>query len=243
VVLRVSEYYLSYQGEGPNTGTPTIFLRFAGCNFKCPGWPCDTQFAIDPKIFTKEQTTYKYSKDLVDDVMTLWYPGVNICFTGGEVLLQPNDELEELASELVSRTGYGTALEMFTNGSLPLGKTLRKQFQSIILDWKLPGSGEAYGNPAVLYQNLSALRSTDAIKFTIRNYDDFEIAKNRYHTDILGGENSDGDPLLAPVFAGIVWESRSREADLVRWIQEAKLPWYLNVQLHKYIWDPEARRT
>jgi 7-carboxy-7-deazaguanine synthase len=236
VALRVSEYYLSYQGEGPNTGTPTIFLRF-----QCPGWPCDTQFAIDPKIFTKEQTTYKYSKDLVDDVMTLWYPGVNICFTGGEVLLQPNDELEELASELVSRTGYGTALEMFTNGSLPLGRTLRKQFQSIILDWKLPGSGEAYGRPEVLYQNLNALRSTDAIKFTIRNYDDFEVARNRYITDILGGE--DADALLAPVFAGIVWESRSTEADLVGWIQEAKLPWYLNVQLHKYIWDPEARRT
>src|SRR5690348_10212647 len=123
MALRVSEYYLSYQGEGPNTGTPTIFLRFAGCNFQCPGWPCDTQFAIDPKIFTKEQKIYKFHKDLVDDVLELWYPGVNICFTGGEVMLQPNNELELLAAELVSRTGVGCDLEMFTNGSLPISTT------------------------------------------------------------------------------------------------------------------------
>jgi len=44
------------------------------------------------------------------------------------------------------------------------------------------------------------------------------------------------------VYAGIVW-GKAEPADLVRWILEAKMPWRLNMQVHKFVWDPDARRT
>ena len=40
--MRVNEIFHSIQGEGRYTGTPAVFLRFAGCNLNC--WFCDTEF-------------------------------------------------------------------------------------------------------------------------------------------------------------------------------------------------------
>jgi len=44
--LKISEVFDSIQGEGFWTGTPCLFVRFAGCNLKCP-W-CDTKYAWKP---------------------------------------------------------------------------------------------------------------------------------------------------------------------------------------------------
>jgi 7-carboxy-7-deazaguanine synthase len=236
-MLRVSETYLSYQGEGPTIGRPTIFVRFAGCNLKCPGWPCDTQHAIDPKIFSKEATRHDDPLQLSAEIRTLWKEGFDICFTGGEVLLQPAHDLELLLDDLQAHTG--SVFVLFTNGTFRLGRVFRNWFSHVILDWKLPGSGETLSTQQELnvLQNLKDVGPQDAIKFTLADLDgDFEDAKYRYENIITH--------LRKPptVYVGAVW-GKVKEADLAAKILGEGLPWHLNVQLHKYIWDPDARRT
>jgi len=55
--MRLSELYTSIQGEGPRVGQPVQFMRFAGCNLRCPSWPCDTQHAIDAARYRHEWET------------------------------------------------------------------------------------------------------------------------------------------------------------------------------------------
>jgi len=44
--MRISEVFLSLQGEGPSAGTPAHFVRLQGCTVGCR-W-CDTKYTWDP---------------------------------------------------------------------------------------------------------------------------------------------------------------------------------------------------
>jgi 7-carboxy-7-deazaguanine synthase len=234
--LRVVEIYASFQGEGPNTSRPTVFVRFAGCNFKCPGWPCDTQHAIQPVQFTKLQKFYD-PVDLAREVAA--FKIGNVCLTGGEVFLQNAEALKEFLQALKDFTSHQTNVECFTNGALEWGDVdVVQNIDNFILDWKLPGSGEAtaYDDNGGFRDNLRSLTQLDAIKFTIRDRADYESAKWRYRTD--------GDLIVSKdgpkIYAGVVWGALETET-LAKWIIEDGLPWNLNVQTHKYVWDPNRQ--
>lgn len=237
MALRVSEIYASFQGEGPNTGRPTTFVRFAGCNLKCPGWPCDTPYAIDPKIFNKEQVTYT---PLALAQVATKYDTNNICFTGGEVFIQPIHDLQSLMEDLQNSHTAECSLEVFTNGTKHISPRVRNLLDTIVLDWKLPGSGEdisrSWGPDTNLWRNIQALGPKDAIKFTIKDRKDYEVAKERY--EWLRKQDTKG----GVVYCGVVW-GHIDTSELAGWILEDHLPWNLNVQVHKYIWPPDARRT
>lgn len=81
-MYKVNEIFYSLQGEGANTGTPAVFVRFAGCNLKCPF--CDTDFAA----FTEMS-----AEDIVEAISE--YPSNFIVLTGGEPSLQVDDQLIE----------------------------------------------------------------------------------------------------------------------------------------------------
>jgi 7-carboxy-7-deazaguanine synthase len=229
-ILRVIEVYVSYQGEGPNTGKPTVFVRFAGCNFKCPLWPCDTQHAIDPKLF-KDTQQFVQPSELADVVSS--FRVNNICLTGGEVFLQNADALKEFVSYLHNA---GHNIECFTNGALEWRDDIAEMINTFILDWKLDGSGEStsYDDNEAFQNNRSWLSSDDAIKFTIADRNDYEQAKYRAVKTIW--------PLQAEqrpkVYAGVVWGKLETE-QLCEWMIEDKVDWYLNVQVHKFVWHPD----
>lgn len=229
VTLRTVETYVSYQGEGPNTSRPTLFVRFAGCNFKCPGWPCDTQHAIQPKLYRPLQTPWQ-AHELATHVLE--FPVDNICLTGGEVFLQNREELTSFLTQL-RRERPNVNIEAFTNGGLRWDDAAVALIDNFILDWKLPGSGEEYDPTTALGDNLMRLSQRDAIKFTIKDRRDYVEARRRYEAYVKG------HPRQPKVYAGVVWDAMTTE-ELCNWMMQDKLPWYLNVQVHKYVWRPDA---
>ena len=94
------EIFESLQGEGRNTGRPCIFIRFAGCNLKCP-W-CDTDVA---KRFSAS------AEDILRELRS--FKAKSIILTGGEPTLVK--EMPELIAALREK-GYWIAVE--TNGTL-----------------------------------------------------------------------------------------------------------------------------
>jgi 7-carboxy-7-deazaguanine synthase len=230
--LRLLELYYSVQGEGPRVGRPTIFVRFAGCNLKCASWPCDTPNAIDPLLYKQEQELFTCG-DVAEQVLTksLETGARNVCITGGEPMLQHTLTMQHFIEDLVSR---GLVVEMFSNGTIAYTEQIAANCH-ITMDWKLPGSGEDFTD-ATRIENLRLLRESrrdHAVKFTIADVHDLATAYN-----IWGGHLRTG--IVIPVYAGPVWGKFDPDA-IVEFMQENKLPWMVTLQVHKYIWDPQAR--
>jgi len=101
----IVEIFHSVQGEGYHTGTPSIFIRFGGCNLSCE-W-CDTDFSKWDKMTISE----------IMNVLTQW-SSKRIIYTGGEPAMQ---KLRPLSDELHSK-GYDIAIE--TNGTIELEEGL-----------------------------------------------------------------------------------------------------------------------
>jgi 7-carboxy-7-deazaguanine synthase len=228
--LRLVEHYASVQGEGPRVGVPTQFVRFAGCNMRCPLWPCDTQHAIQPSIWRHNHR--KLDGDQMASAvleMAEHTGATNICLTGGEPFMQDSWELRTFVENL--RCAGPLTVEAFTNGSFEWPSwALQSVF--FILDWKLAGSGEQDTARDVRRLNLSRMGPEDAVKFTIMDESDFEEAEHL--TEIFQGLKYPGK-----YFAGVVWGAPMTNEDLIGLILDNKLPWNLNVQIHKTIWSPD----
>ena len=103
-LMKINEIFYSLQGEGHYTGTPAVFVRFAGCNLKCSF--CDTDFT-------------SFTEMTEDDIVreTGQYPTNHIVITGGEPTLQ-------ITASLVSKLHEaGKYVQIETNGTnvLPEG--------------------------------------------------------------------------------------------------------------------------
>lgn len=230
--MRISEVYASVQGEGPNVGEKTVFTRFAGCNLRCPGWPCDTQHAIDPKY--REQW-YKITPE--DLRITVWNTArlagaTTITLTGGEPFLQKDSELQSLVEELQYLHKY--RIEAFTNGTLPYPDWAIDRV-SMIMDWKLPGSGEDTMNKTRMenVEKLSRSPLPQAVKFVCKDMHDMITAHALWSVYLEGTG-------IIPYY-GKVWDGKTTDAKLVEYVMQEQLPWKLNVQLHNYIWPANER--
>ena len=98
---RVNDIFYSLQGEGRNTGRAAIFIRFAGCNLKCPF--CDTDFS---------QYEEMSDEDILNRIKS--YSSHFVVLTGGEPSLQVDRQLVDL----LHKHGYELAME--TNGTHPI---------------------------------------------------------------------------------------------------------------------------
>lgn len=210
--LNIIEIFLSVQGETSLAGLPTTFIRLAQCNLRCT-W-CDTAYSFG------RGTPY----DLEQIISQVAANGSRyVCVTGGEPLLQTN--VIPLMEKLCL-ANYNVSLE--TSGSLTTEKVPSQV--RIILDIKCPGSGMSHKN---LWSNLTHLRCYDQIKFVIQDLNDFNYAKEICSKYQLFDKVD--EILFSPVF-GLL-----NPQDLVQWILKDQLPVRLNLQLHKYIWDPQTK--
>ena len=100
---KVNEIFYSLQGEGYWTGTPMVFVRFSGCNLKCP-W-CDTSHESGEEMTADEilRAVQNASEGLAR----------RVCLTGGEPLLQADAPLLEALH------AHGDHIHAETNGTLP----------------------------------------------------------------------------------------------------------------------------
>jgi len=209
--LHITEIFHSLQGESTKVGLPCVFVRLTGCPLRCT-W-CDTEYAFyEGRTLTIQE--------VLNQVKAYGCPMVEV--TGGEPLHQPNALV--LLSALCD-AGYDVMLE--TSGACDV--TVVDRRVSIIMDVKCPGSGMT---DRMLWSNLDYLSSIDEVKFVLKDRHDYEWAKERIHRHELGRRCS---ILLSPVFGVLELSS------LAQWILEDRLPVRFQLQLHKYIWDPQAR--
>lgn len=209
--MKINETFLSIQGEGPQSGQLTYFIRFSGCNLRCNY--CDTKYAYyDGDEYTADSIISKVASS----------GAKNVCITGGEPLLQK--ELDFLAKRLIDQ-GYNIDLE--TNGSLKLPQWTSDKQVTVALDIKCLSSGMSQ---KMIFQNLRILRPKDFVKFVIASNQDYEYAKK------ISRGISKAKIYFHPVFSEI--EPRDLAEKIIR---DKLINVTFGLQIHKYIWPLSKR--
>lgn len=219
------EIYKSVQGESSWAGVPCIFVRLAGCNLRC-SW-CDSTYT-----FTGGK---KMSEGEVMAEVERLAPIKLVEITGGEPMLQES-ELVPFMQHLLDR-GYTVLIE--TSGERPLQNVPRPVHK--IVDVKCPGSGEG---GSFRMENLSTLTSNDELKFVLRDRNDYEFAREFLRNHSL--KQRVHSVLFSPAFRVEVHGRTAENFELdprllVDWIMEDGLDVRLNLQIHKFIWEPQTK--
>ena len=212
MTLKIYETFASIQGESTRAGIPCFFIRLAQCNLRCSY--CDTKRA---------QTLHNSREISVDDLAEqAARTGLNLVeITGGEPMLQ-SDGVCELARCLI-QAGHTVMIE--TNGSCDLSPLPPQVIR--IVDWKTPSSGES---GKMFLPNFSSLRAQDEVKFVLSDENDYRFALEKIAQYRLAEQTP--NLLFSPVYGALAG------ADLVQWMLRDHAPARLNLQIHKYIWDP-----
>ena len=210
--LRITEIFLSLQGEARSIGWPTVFVRLTGCPLRCQY--CDTAYAF-------HGGQWRQIDDILAEVAS--HGARHVCVTGGEPLAQKRciGLLQRLCD-----AGYDVSLE--TSGALDIGEVDARV--SRVLDIKTPGSMEAHRN---LWSNLPLLTPHDQVKFVICSREDYDWARGIVAEH---GLTAICDVLFSPSFSQI------KPSDLADWIVADKLPVRFQLQLHKILWNDEPGR-
>ncbi len=216
--MRVAERFISINGEGPRAGELAVFVRFQGCNLRCSY--CDTRWANDPGCPVSDRSPQEIADEIRRDGIR------NVTLTGGEPLLQP--DMPALLAQLAEISGLRVEVE--TNGSVPLAPFCGPARPVFTMDYKLPGSG---CEGAMVPGNFALLTGEDTVKFVCGSMADLERAEAVIQAHGLIGRCH---VYLSPVFGAI------DPADMVDYMARRKLnDVRLQLQMHKFIWDPDKR--
>ena len=210
--LVIHEIYASIQGESTFAGRACTFVRTTGCNLRCV-W-CDT-----PQAFyggTRMSRAEVLAKALATGTKL-------VELTGGEPLLQP--ATLPLLAELCDA---GRTVLVETSGEADVSGVDPRVHK--IMDLKAPGSGESHRNR---WSNLAHITPRDELKFVLASRADYEWMRDAVRTRELASRTPN---LLASTVFG-----RLATKQLVGWVLEDKLPVRVQLQMHKYVWAPEAQ--
>lgn len=210
--LRISEIFVSLQGESTTVGLPTVFVRLTGCPLRCQY--CDTAYAFRGGEFLA-------TNDIVAQVARHQVQYVTV--TGGEPLAQPACLL---LLERLCDAGYQVSLE--TCGALDVSQVDPRVMK--VMDLKTPGSGEVDKNR---FENLGYLTPRDQVKFVICDRDDYLWARQILEQQRITGRC---EILFSPSFG------QQDATELAEWILADRLPVRFQLQLHKILWGDEPGR-
>lgn len=221
--LRINEVFFSIQGESTWAGSPCVFVRLTGCHLRCRY--CDTEYSFHEgeqrSIDAIIEEVNSYPKDLVE-------------VTGGEPLLQPR--VHELMERLCDQ---GKTVLLETSGACDISTCDPRVIR--IMDLKTPGSGEVERNE---WSNIDHLNAQDEVKFVVTDRADYEWSAevvrkydltNRVKAVLFGAVFEQAPGLEIVGQKGLPLQQVSE------WILADGLDVRLQTQLHKYIWDPQAR--
>jgi 7-carboxy-7-deazaguanine synthase len=210
--LKITEIFLSLQGEARDAGWPTVFVRLTGCPLRCQY--CDTAYAFHGGEWRD-----------IDAILAevAGYGVRHVCVTGGEPLAQKRCIM---LLQRLCEAGYNVSLE--TSGAIDIADVDPRV--SRVLDIKTPGSMEVTRNR---WENLPLLTARDQVKFVICDRADFDWARDIVAEHRLADTC---DVLFSPSYTQVA----ARE--LADWIVAERLPVRYQMQLHKLLWNDEPGR-
>ena len=222
-ILRINEIFHSVQGESTWSGLPCVFVRLTGCPLRCSY--CDTEYAF-------REGSRQTVRELLEEILNIDCDLVEL--TGGEPLAQ-----KPVFPLMKSLCDAGKTVLVETSNGVDIRECDPRVIR--ILDLKTPGSGQVHRNRM---SNLEDLRPHDEVKFVLCNRTDYEWARAQIiEHDLVARCRT---VLLSPTFqqqpgleiAGCPALEPKR---VVEWMLEDGLRARLQLQMHKFIWDPSTR--
>ena len=204
--LRITEIFLSLQGESSTVGLPTVFVRLTGCPLRCVY--CDTTYAF-------KGGENRSIDAIVDEVLS--YGVQNVTVTGGEPLAQKR--CINLLSALCDK---GLSVSIETSGAIDVSEIDPRVMK--VMDLKTPSSGEMARN---LMSNLEHLNAHDEVKFVIGDQVDYDWSVEQLKANTI-------DQRCKVLFSPV--QGQFSPAELADRIVADRLPVRFQLQLHKLLW-------
>lgn len=208
--LKITETFLSLQGEGAHAGLPCTFIRLTGCALRCSY--CDTPYAFHGGSWKSFEELHQFVAEKGARLVQI---------TGGEPLHQKAVRL--FIDQLVER-GY---LPLVETGGMESVEGLNPATH-IVMDLKTPDSGES---DRMLWSNLEFLKPGDEIKFVVCSMGDLEWSFQKIRELNL---DQRFQLLISPV-ASITDRKPFAEA-----LIQSRIRARFQIQLHKILWGDEA---
>jgi 7-carboxy-7-deazaguanine synthase len=204
--LRITEIFLSLQGESSTVGLPTVFVRLTGCPLRCVY--CDTTYAF------KGGENHNID-DIVDEVLSFGVQHVTV--TGGEPLAQ-----KRCINLLRVLCDKGLSVSLETSGVIDVSDVDPRVMK--VMDLKTPSSGELTRN---LMSNLEYLNAHDEVKFVIGDEADYDWSVEQLKTHAI-------DERCKVLFSPV--QGQFSPTELADRIVADRLPVRFQFQLHKLLW-------
>lgn len=212
--MRVVEIFNSIEGEGKRAGLPCTFIRLFGCNLNCTY--CDSRYACENEPALTMSIT-----EIVEEVHNIGCKNVTI--TGGEPLLHPG--VYDLIKQLVIDNCW---VNVETNGTINPEFRTTCDLVFYTMDYKTTASGMSDKMNDEAFKHLS---THDVLKFVVGSEQDLNQALG-----VVEKFNPKAQIYVSPVFGQI------EPKQIVEYLRQHKLwDWKVQVQLHKIIYEPDAR--
>lgn len=226
--MLISEIFDSIDGEGVRSGQLCTFIRVVGCNLRCSY--CDTMYAVDPEKYSLIKPKEMSISEILSHVNRRFR---RVTLTGGEPLLF--SETVQLVNRLCD-AGYEVNIE--TNGACDIvafrGLIREPKNLFFTVDFKLPSSGEMY---SMRLSNFDSLSARDVLKFVVGTDEDLSVAVSYVKT--LLEKYGDKPPI---VYFGVVFGAYELSDVIDEIMDDPELgDIRFQIQMHKIIWDPNAR--
>jgi len=204
--LRITEIFLSLQGESSTVGLPTVFVRLTGCPLRCAY--CDTTYAF-------KGGDNRNIDAIVDEVLSFGVQHVTV--TGGEPLAQ-----KRCINLLRVLCDKGLSVSLETSGAIDVSDVDPRVMK--VMDLKTPSSGELTRN---LMSNLEYLNAQDEVKFVIGDEADYDWSVEQLKTHAI-------DERCKVLFSPV--QGQFSPTELADRIVADRLPVRFQFQLHKLLW-------